>query len=66
MQERFSSPVKVSAEDFHTVPAVLSPTTYHAFLFVGSITAAMKYHLAFSKEKDGVTDVSNIREPEEL
>ena len=66
MQERFSSPDMVSAEDFHTVPAALSPTTYQAFLVFGSITAAMKYHLAFSNEKDGVTEVSSIREPEEL
>ena len=38
----------------------------HAFLLSGSITAAIKYQLPLVSEKDGVTDVSSIREPEEL
>ena len=66
MQERFSSPVKESTSDAHTVPLPRSPTTYCAVLLSGSIRQAIKYQPPLTREKGGSTDSSRIKEPVSL
>jgi hypothetical protein len=66
VQERFSFRLS-QAQDFHTVPEFFIADHIPSFLIVRLYHRRDKIPVAIlSKEKDGVTDVSSIREPEEL